>query len=219
MGHLYAFWLAVSGQIVMIRSRSNIVIAGGTGSGKTVLMLKIFENAERLFDEPPSQWLWFKGHEGTDTPRGIKTFNGIPDAELLEHLTKGVKGTAVVIDDGLVELTKNPDFLTKLVTVYTHHMNLTVFFLVQSLFYFPRIARINTQYYLLLKNPGDKLGTSTLFRHCAGARAAAYNEVFEQVTKDPFSYLLLDLHPQTNENHRLLSHIFNRYPFVYVPKK
>ena len=75
----------------------------------------------------------------------------------------------VVVDDLMEEVSGNKA-MNNMFTKYSHHRNISVFFLVQDLFKKNnQTLTLNAQYMFLFKNPRDKLSlTIWLDRHSRG---------------------------------------------------
>ena len=94
------------------------------------------------------------------------------------------------------------DIFTKL----THHMNITCLLLLQDVF--PKgkhnvtISR-NAQYVFLFRNKRDKVGIRAFLCQVYPVKWMQALAIFNKCTKKPHTYLMLDLHSQS-ENHRTL---------------
>ena len=111
--------------------------------------------------------------------------------------------------------------LADLFTKGSHHRNLTIIYIVQNLFdksKSMRTASLNSQFIILLKTPRDKsiiqhLGTQMFPKNTKFLVAA-----FEDATKIPYGYLLIDLRQDTPEEMRIRSNIFpSEQEAAYVP--
>ena len=108
--------------------------------------------------------------------------------------------------------------------VYTgsHHKGISVLYLTQNLFPPGKLSRtisLNSHYFIIFKNPRDSLGIATLAKQMFPNRTQYLMDSFHDATKEPFSYLLIDCHPQTPETIRLRTNIFpGERHIVYVPK-
>jgi hypothetical protein len=91
-----------------------------------------------------------------------------------------------------------------LFTEGSHHRNLTVIALNQNM-YFGKdpTQRRNCHYLVLFKNPIDRQPIAMY-----PERAHGILQKFEEVTKEPYSYLVVDLKPETPEWRRLCSNVF-----------
>ena len=79
-----------------------------------------------------------------------------------------------------------------------------------------RNITLNSHYIVLFKNPRDKTIVSNIARQMYPNKIKVFNSVFENATKDPYSYLFIDLKPDTPEQLRLMSHIWNSPINVYI---
>ena len=73
-----------------------------------------------------------------------------------------------------------------------------------------RLAALNAQYYVLFKSIRGAGQIATLARQVfAGQKGKGKRlmEAYSKATRTPFSYLVLDLHPETPEAMRFRSHI------------
>ena len=72
---------------------------------------------------------------------------------------------------------------------------------------------------IVFKNPRDSLGISTLARQMYPNNTNFLVQSFQNATKNPYSYLLLDLHQRTPENMRLRTNILpGQKQIVYVKR-
>ena len=96
---------------------------------------------------------------------GVTFHEGVPTHEQLKEWFGDKKGGLLILDDLMVEGGDNKDILN-LFTQYSHHMNVTVFYLCQDMFphgkYAKSISR-NAQYIVAFKNPRDQVALRTLF--------------------------------------------------------
>ena len=85
-----------------------------------------------------------------------------------------------------------------------------------------RIARNNAHYIVLLRNPAGALQIRNIGSQLFPGRLPYFMEAYADATAQPFSYLVIDMHPKTDESMRLKTHIFSdvgNYQTVYAPKQ
>ena len=131
------------------------------------------------------------------------------DSAALSTLTSADKNL-VIIDD-LMASAGDSKQISKLFTQDSHHKNLTVVFLVQNLFYHGKEMRnisLNAHYLVVYKNPRDKSQIRYLAQQVFPENPKFLSNSFHHATTHPHSYLLLDLHPDTSEDFRILTNIF-----------
>ena len=143
-----------------------------------------------------------------------KFHEGIPDSELL--LVWFPKGGLLVLDD-LMEEGGNDKRVLDLFTKHSHHQNVTVICLCQDMFplgkYAKSISR-NAHYIVAFKNPRDQLGMRNLLLQAFPTQWQNVQDTFRRVTDRPFGYLLLDLHPKSTDDRRILSQLLKEEGFV-----
>jgi hypothetical protein len=98
--------------------------------------------------------------------------------------------------------------INDLFTEGSHHRNLSVVTLKQNLFFGKDpTQRRNCHHLVLFNNPVDRQPITTLGRQMYPGRAHDFLQKFEEVTKEPYSYLVVDLKPTTPDSLRLRTDI------------
>ena len=109
------------------------------------------------------------------------------------------------------EVSKNEE-AAKLFTQGTHHMEISVIYIVQNIFYgekYSRTISLNCQYIILFKNIRDASQVHILARQMYPQHPCILIHAYEKATSIAFGYLLIDLHPQTLDSRtRLQTNIF-----------
>lgn len=94
----------------------------------------------------------------------VHFFGGLPSKEDLEQWSESDKHNFIVLDDLMQKAAKIAD-VAYLFCLYSHHLNFTVFFLVQKLIsngpQFRNIS-LNVHYFILFKNARDELQVKRL---------------------------------------------------------
>ena len=115
----------------------------------------------------------------------------------------------MVMDD-LVDEGGSDKRVLDLFTKHSHHQNITVLYLCQDMFppgkYAKSISR-NGHYVIAFKNPRDQLGFRNLVLQAFPSQWKEVQDRYRQVCDRPFGYMVLDLHPASQDNCRLLSHL------------
>ena len=211
---------------------SNTLIVGMSGSGKTQLMFRILKNYKLLFNNLNKSdikilWCYGQMHNliGVQLNDSIKIeyIEGIPTDDILNR----IKPDMIIIDDLLNEMNARKDF-ENIFIKKSHHLNISVFFLVQNLFYNSKSMRtisLNCHYIILMKNPRDKTQILNLGRQIYPGNLKFLIESYNDATEYAYGYILIDLSPQTPELLRIRSRITPEendnlfVPIVYIPKK
>lgn len=193
------------------------LIAGPTGSGKSVFVHKFLEYLADMVTPPPEEIIWCYGEWQSmyQDMKGVQFIEGLPDMEQWQ----GDRRRLVVIDDLMTEVDAR---VTKLFTKGSHHRNMSVMYIVQNLFgknKEQRTISLNSHYIVLFKNPRDGSQITNLAKQMYPGRVSYVQESFKDATTAPHGYLLLDLRQDTPDHMRLRSAIFPyENQVVYVPK-
>lgn len=201
----------------------NCIVSAPTKSGKTELVKKIVTYSKDIIDSSPAKIFWSYS-EWQQTYESLLTkvpnivfVEGLPS---IDDLKAGKNEPQLLILDDMMQEMKNDKRLVELFTRGSHHWNLSIIHIVQNAFFEGlRTSRINAQYLILMKNPGDRLQIKTLGRQIFPG-SKHFEEAFEDATSKPFGYLLVDLTQMTPDNYRLRTEIFpdDKHMIVYVPK-
>ena len=100
-----------------------------------------------------------------------------------------------------------------LLTKDSHHRNITVLYLTKIYFHlekFSKTINCNALYIVALKNPRDQTGIRTILLQAFPDRWRQVLRLFKRVTSRPFGYLMLDVHPASDDRYRLWSHLTPR---------
>ena len=112
-----------------------------------------------------------------------------PDGPGQRRLLRSLNTNVMVVDD-LVWTTAKDQRINDLFTEGCHHRNLSVIALNQNM-YFSKdpTQRRNCQHLVLFKNPIDRLPITTLGRQIYPGWANDFLQKFEEVTKEPWSWI------------------------------
>ena len=142
----------------------------------------------------------------------VEFHEGLPD---LAQLTSR---TLLIIDDLMSEADQR---VTDIFTKHSHHRDVSVMFLTQNLFYKgARTISLNAHYLVLFKNPRDASQITFLARQIFPLKSKFMIEAYEDATSSPYSYLVIDLKPTTDDKMRLRSGVFpdDDAHYAYTPK-
>ena len=144
---------------------------------------------------------------------GIQFHRGLPDPS---HLTKWfgpTRGGVLVLDD-LMEEGGQDKRLLDLFTKDSHHRNITVLYLTQDLSPLANSPRrsiaMPITHIVAFKNPRDQTGIRTILLQAFPDRWRQVLRLFKRITSRPFGYLMLDVHPASDDRYRLWSHLTPR---------
>lgn len=202
-----------------------MVISGSTGSGKTEWLMRFLNNLPDMIDDKISTVLYCYGETnenilrldkiGKKNDTLFKIHNGIPTEEQIRI----EKNLLLVLDDLMINL-KNT-FLDTIFTRGSHNWGVSVVLVTQNLFAKEiKTARNNSHYIVLMRNPAGELQMRNLAVQLFPLRSKYFIEAYKDATIEKFSYLLIDMHPQTEDNLRLKTHIYpGEITIVYISKE
>ena len=143
----------------------------------------------------------------------------IEDSEsLIQQIKEIALGQNVfVIFDDLINSKSLVDIAT-LFTVDARHMNISMAFLTQRMFvnneYFRQISQ-NCDYFCIFKNPRNFSEIRTLAQQLTPGSLSLMG-IYKEATKNPFSYLLINLTQECDSSVKYISQIFNENHCVKV---
>ena len=202
----------------MFKSPFTMVLSGATGSGKTQWLMKLLEYHKELIEPPPKKILYCYGEMNNAIlnlmSKGIETFNGVPDIQKIQSLEKPL---LLILDDLMLDANKN--FLDLLFTRGSHNWNTSVIFVTQSLYGRDiKIARANSHYLVLMRNPSGQLQVRTVGSQLFPRKLNYFVESYNDATREPFTYLVINMHPNVSEDERLLTNVFpGEHSIFYLP--
>lgn len=184
------------------------IVSGPSCSGKTSFVLKLIQNADVLFTKTPQTISWHYGefqHWMLDEAyKDINFVEGIPDINQLDSTLNNL----IIIDDLMHEA---GDSVSKLFTKGSHHRNTSVMFLTQNLFHQSKQSRtinLNAHYIVIFKNVRDASQITNLAKQMYPGNVNYLKSSYEDATRKPYGYLLIDLKPDTDDLLRLRTDIF-----------
>jgi hypothetical protein len=207
------------------------LVVGPSSCGKTVHVKEIIKHHNQMIYPAVEnrKILWFYAAAQYDLeeelrPLGVEFKEGIPErSDFQTHTThdgKKIKTLAVIDDSMCGKLTD----IVKLVTVWSHHDEIDVIFIMQNVFHKGKDIRTittNAHYITMFKNPRDKLQIKNLARQMYDRDSKVMEEAYTDATARPHGYLTIDLKQATPEQLRLRTNILPNEPpiAVYVNRK
>ena len=140
------------------------LVAGATGSGKTVLIRRLLSNHawtianvnERLLRVIWIYGAWQNEYSIPLAPDSVEVVytQTLPSVDEIQSF----KPHLIIVDDLMHEMANNKE-MSDWFSKYSHHNNISVMFVVQNLFFKGSLMRtisLNAQYIILLKNARDR---------------------------------------------------------------
>jgi hypothetical protein len=185
---------------------TTISVIGPTGSGKTVGVLEMISHKDALFTTPPKRIIWYYGIYNDIFDQHKNQIEFIEGIENLANLDTGGEPTLVVVDDLMDSMNLA---LSKAFTQDSHHKNFTIMYLSQVLYQKKPIARVislNSHYLVLYKSKRDALSLSRLSSQLFPRAKNLFYSVYSMSTHQPYSYLVVNLHPALTGTSAQLHH-------------
>jgi predicted ATPase len=215
-----------------LKTPFNCIISGASKSGKTTLVQKLLIYRDEMFTTNPDRVILFYKYM-QDVYQEMLT-NQLVD-ELLDVSStdfnfdsivekvrpyKDGNGSMIIFDDSMTDLVG--DF-EQIFTNISHHQNCSIVFITQNLFFNNKAYRtmsLNAHYFFLMKNERDKQQIGILAKQFCPGNTTYVIQSFNEATKTPFSYLMLDFTQESPACLKLRSHIFpGEFPYtVYLEK-
>ena len=200
---------------IPFRTPSNICLYGATQSGKTTFVLRLIEHSDVMFTITPRRILycygaWQSSYDQLVMLPNITMHEGIPNRSKIDEFTFDKAPTLLVLDDLLADIVNNSE-VHHYVTVMSHHNNMTIIMLMQSIFpkgTYARTISLNCHYMILFSNKRDRNQVKVLGTQLMPGRGAYFNDSYKKATDTAWGYLVIDIHPRSDTLYELRTRIF-----------
>ena len=183
-----------------------LIVSGGTKTGKTTFVKQLHAKAQENIT-------YFYSEYQVLVP-GIHFVQGIPDS-MLESINPQTRNL-YIIDDTMCE---KDAVIAKLFKKKSHHVNLSVIYIVQNMFHQSKDHRtisLNVRYLVLTKDVRDASQVIHLDKQLYPSNTKFFQQAYQLATKQPYSYVFVDQTPTCPNEIRLRSAIFpTDIHFVY----
>jgi len=175
-----------------------------------VFTSKILQNPSSYIDPPPENII-LSYAENQTTYDDIK--NKLPHVEFVKGLSFSLpenKRNLIIIDDQMT-LSVNDKKIHWLFTQGIHHGSTSVIYISQNLYpqgkYSVDIRR-NLNYFCIMKSPTFTRSIMDLDRQLFGCSGYLLDSYKNATNSKPYTYLVVDIHPKSNDLLRIQSGIF-----------
>ena len=197
-------------------SDRTMCVAGPSQSGKTHFIIQLLEQRNELFKTPIKSVKWCYGIHNMSLQnllrsKGFDVFHGIPNEEDLEP-------NSICVLDDLIGESENSKQVTNMFTKVAHHLPCFIIFVSQNLFPNGKESRtrsLNTHYYVIFKNPRDKLQFQILARQMVPNNSKLLVDIFQDATQRSHGYLLIDLTQECPDKFRFRANILDTPMYIY----
>lgn len=193
------------------RLPASIILSGRSGCGKSELMLNIIQNRQTLVNILPDRIIWSYTVDQPEffsrMPKEVELVQGLPND--LDDLGLGGESTWLILDDQMEELKKET---SRIFTAYSHKRKCTAWLILQNFFDNSRWLRnisLNCHIMIIFPNLRDMSQFNRIAGQIFPSKRKQLIKVYEEVSKTPFNYLLIDTTILCPDNLRIRSDILN----------
>ena len=196
---------------IRLKENFKMFISGPSRSGKTVFIKDLLKNLN-IFSKQPPQKTVIVYQVFQDIYRSMNVDFLLEDCsnitEKIFEISNGIS-TLVIFDDFLKSNALAD--VANLFIVDGRHRNLSMAFIGQNIFVNDdnfRLISQNCDYYVLFKNPRNIQQVRTLATQMSSKMELLTH--YMRATKNPFSYLFINLTQECKQQVKYLSHLFNQ---------
>ena len=196
-----------------LKHEFTMVVAGPSKSGKTEFVKQLVQNTQWIAPPPEKiVWCYREWQPAYESLQDKVTFiRNIPQDD--EQIVADLSTRHLLIFDDMMG-GKAIESIVDLFTRKAHHRNTSVIYLFDRAVQHRTIS-LNAHYLVLFKNPRDKSQIGVLSRQLQMPHLLP---AYEDATRVPHGYLLVDLSPQTSDDLRLRSQLFSNLA-VHMPPR
>ena len=201
---------------VRLKHPSIYLLVGATSSGKTSWIEKLILNCQFIITPPPENIVFCYAEEQPiyeklklTSPVPIKFHYG-----LSEELYNNISPNTLLLVDDLLQTTSR-DLLLEITHRGSHHRLISLVLVAHNLFDKQlRAISLQVQYLILMKTVRDFKQIQFLGQQLGIGKNLL--KIYKAATREPFSYLFLDLRPETDNILRFRSNIFEDPSILFV---
>ena len=194
---------------------ANICLYGATQAGKTSFVLRLLRHTDVMFTKNPRRILycyggWQKAYDVLEKSDNITMHEGVPSMSTIEEFSFDKEPTLLILDDLLADIVNNKE-VHHYVTVMSHHNNMSIIMLMQSIFpkgTYARTISLNCHYMVLFRNKRDGNQIKVLGNQLMPDRVGFFMDSYKKATSREWGYLVVDIHPRSDVSYELRTRIF-----------
>lgn len=203
-----------------IKHPASIIVAGVSMSGKTVFCSNLINSLNKVFFPVPTRII-ISYSEDQPSYHKIKR-DDTTFVKGLDFDYENIKNepTLLIIDDQMRDGSKS-NLIQDLFTKGVHHHNFSLIYITQNIFNqgkYARDMRLNSHYFVIFKSPTFVSQVQTLGRQIFPSKPHFLPDAYKKATEKPYSYLFLNLHPNCDDDLRVLTGILpNEEETYFLP--
>ena len=199
---------------VRLKENFKLFISGPSRCGKTFFVADLLQNIQTFAKQPPSQVIYIYKVWQTkfDEMKSVVHIFMQDEKNIIDKIKEYATGIPIlIVFDDMINSSSLSD-LASLFTVDARHMNMSLMFLTQRMFvndeHFRQISQ-NCDYFIVFKNPRNSSEIRTLAQQITPGSLHLIN-MYIEATKEPFSYLFINLTQECPPEVKYLSQFFMR---------
>ena len=187
------------------------MIIGGSGSGKTNALLNLIKEQDDIdkiylyakdLSEPKYEFLIKKREDaGTkhlnDPEAFTECYNTMDDIyeDIDEHNPSRERKIFIMFDDMIADIMKNKKFqaIIKELSIRSRKLNISLVFITQSYFSVPKVVRLNSTHYLIMKINNKRELQNIAINHTADIDYKDFMKIYRECTEEPYFFWQLIL--------------------------
>ena len=205
------------------------MIIGGSASGKTNALLnliteqddidKIYLYAKDLSEHKYEFLIKKREDAGTkhlnDPEAFIECYNTMDDIyeDIDEHNPSRERKIFIMFDDMIADVMKNKKFqaIIKESSIRSRKLNISLVFITQSYFSVPKVVRLNSTHYLIMKINNKRELQNIAINHFEDIDYKDFLKINSEYTKEPYSFLTTDTTLPASDPLRFRKNLFQSY--------
>ena len=199
---------------IRLKENFKLFISGPSRCGKTFFVADMLQNIQTFAKQPPSLvvYIYKVWQTKFDEMTNVVHIFLEDQKNIVDKIKEYATGAPIlIVFDDMINSSSLSE-LAPLFTVDARHMNMSLVFLTQRMFvndeYFRQISQ-NCDYFIIFKNPRNSSEIRTLAQQITPGSLHLIN-MYIEATKEPFSYLFINLTQECPPEIKYLSQFFMR---------
>ena len=199
---------------IRLKENFKLFISGPSRCGKTFFVADLLQNIQTFAKQPPSLviYIYKVWQSKFDEMNNVVHIFLEDQKDIVDKIKEYATGAPIlIVFDDMINSSSLSE-LAPLFTVDARHMNMSLVFLTQRMFvndeYFRQISQ-NCDYFIIFKNPRNSSEIRTLAQQITPGSLHLIN-MYIEATKEPFSYLFINLTQECPPEIKYLSQFFMR---------